>query len=222
MGKRIEYQPGQKIGNCIYLKDYPSGRKRKALFRCLYCGCEFDGFIDRVKFLQKSSCGCLQVISKSIPNLSRHKLYNVWRNIKFRCADKRSSLYSYYGARGITICEEWRNDFKAFYDYVTTLEHYGEPGMTLDREKNDQGYKPGNVRWVTQHVQTANRRKSTIGSSKYTGVYYDNASNKWIANIGINYRSKYLGGYSVEIEAVQARNQFIINNNLFEYPLQEI
>ena len=40
------------------------------------------------------------------------------------------------------------------------LEHFGEPGYTLDRENNDGNYEPGNVRWATHAQQNRNKRNN--------------------------------------------------------------
>lgn len=87
------------------------------------------------------------------------KIYKCWRNMKQRCYYKKHRSYKDYGERGIKVCEEWKNSFQAFYDYVSTLPHYGEPGRTLDRINNDGNYEPGNIRWSTPYEQTHNRRR---------------------------------------------------------------
>jgi len=55
--------------------------------------------------------------------------------------------------------EPWRNDFKAFYDYVIILENAMHPGLSIDRIKNDEGYDPENLRWATIKQQNNNKRK---------------------------------------------------------------
>ena len=71
-----------------------------------------------------------------------------------RCIDPKNVGYPGYGARGITVCARWRESFEAF------LEDMGPcpPEMSIDREKNDQGYNPDNCRWATVEVQQSNRR----------------------------------------------------------------
>lgn len=89
----------------------------------------------------------------------RNSMYNRWIGIRNRCTKPKNDHYKNYGGRGITICKEWENDFMAFYNYVTQLDHYGEPERSLDRIDNDDGYKPGNVRWATAKEQANNTRK---------------------------------------------------------------
>ena len=44
--------------------------------------------------------------------LSRHPLYHKWNGMKKRCYKPSDAHYNNYGARGITICEEWRKLFE--------------------------------------------------------------------------------------------------------------
>ena len=90
----------------------------------------------------------------------RLPVYGVWLNIKNRCGNPAHRNYKDYGGRGITICKEWENNFLAFYNYVSKLEHYGENGRSLDRIDNNGGYCTGNVRWATAKEQANNTRRS--------------------------------------------------------------
>lgn len=82
-----------------------------------------------------------------------------------RCHDENVLQFSSYGARGITVYEEWRGKegFGAFLAHIgpkPTLD------LTLDRIDNDKGYFPGNVRWATRIIQNNNRRPRTKGYNK--------------------------------------------------------
>lgn len=110
------------------------------------------------------SCGCLvkeaarQNIQKAIDSaanihrthgMSNTKAFRIWSHMIERCQAKDS-----YVRRGIKVCDEWLNSFEAFY------EHVGDrptPKHQLDRIDNDQGYKPGNVRWVLPKVNARNK-----------------------------------------------------------------
>lgn len=83
-----------------------------------------------------------------------HHLYYTYRHMIARCSYPDHQDYKNYGARGIQVCEEWREDFWAFTKAVGIRPQ----GMTLDRVNNDGNYEPGNVRWATKSEQQHNKR----------------------------------------------------------------
>jgi hypothetical protein len=80
--------------------------------------------------------------------------------MKERCYNKTSPRYEDWGGRGITICDEWLEDFINFYNW--SIENGYEEGLSIDRIDNDKNYTPNNCRWVTQYVQNLNRRPKKI------------------------------------------------------------
>lgn len=89
----------------------------------------------------------------------KHKLlYFTWQGMKARCYRETHPKYIHYGARGIYVCEAWRNDFKAFCEW--SLSNGYRQGLTIDRINNDDGYHPDNCRWTTQKVQQNNKRNN--------------------------------------------------------------
>jgi hypothetical protein len=84
------------------------------------------------------------------------KAYRAWASMKTRCYNPRTHYYHHYGGRGIRMCDEWVDDFAAFYNYLgdpPSLRH------SVDRIDNDGNYEPGNVRWATSAEQRHNQRK---------------------------------------------------------------
>src|SRR3990167_10205424 len=75
------------------------------------------------------------------------------KNAIQRCHNPNNDSFKNYGAKGITVCDEWRNNHAAFVEYMGPRPK----GCTLDRIYNSQGYKPGNVRWASWVVQSTNR-----------------------------------------------------------------
>lgn len=113
------------------------------------------------------SCGCYQREqsrkSNTTHGIARSKIHFIWIAMKQRCFNPNNKGFCNYGGRGITVCEEWKNDFQAFYDYVSQLPHFGEEGYSLDRINNDGNYEPNNVKWSTKTEQNVNRRKKRNG-----------------------------------------------------------
>jgi hypothetical protein len=83
-------------------------------------------------------------------------LYHTWHSMKKRCYYTGATGYANYGGRGITVCDEWRNDFWAFKEGVGACP---SPDMSLDRIDVDGNYESGNVRWATAKEQQLNRRR---------------------------------------------------------------
>lgn len=111
------------------------------------------------------SCGCVGRSRAGTLNLShgeaglRTPEYNTWKSIKSRCLNPNSTGYEYYGGRGITICDRWRDSFESF---LADVGRRPSAKHSIDRYPDNNGnYEPGNVRWATASEQCFNRRKWT-------------------------------------------------------------
>jgi hypothetical protein len=106
------------------------------------------------------SCGCYHretIVLKATTHGKRHTAeYRAWAHAKDRCYNVNTVNYSEYGGRGIRMCEQWANDFAAFYAHIGPKP---SPAHQLDRIQNDGHYEPGNVRWVTAQESANNRRR---------------------------------------------------------------
>lgn len=91
---------------------------------------------------------------------SKSRLYIIWCDMKKRCYKNKSSQYKWYGAEGILVCDEWKNNYKTFMEWA--LNNGYEEHLTLDRIDNDEDYAPKNCRWATMIEQHNNRRGNVI------------------------------------------------------------
>ena len=203
------------------------GSKRKTKFgvyKCGFCGTNFKANTYDINRGDIKSCGCYNKRRTGELNkthgLSNTRLNRIWRDIKSRTLNPKHKQYNDYGGRGITICDEWKNDFMSFYTWAMSNEYSEE--LSIDRIDNDENYEPSNCRWATQTIQTRNQRISKNNTSGYKGVSYRKDNNKYRAGIVINKKRVNLGSFSTADEGAIAYNNYIIENNLEGFILNEI
>ena len=102
---------------------------------------------------------------KRTRGIGKPATYSHWVNMKTRCFNKNNPKYKNYGARGITICEDWLT-FENFHKWAVT--HGFKEGLTIDRINNDGNYCPENCRWVT-NLEQAKNKQNTIRIT-YKGI----------------------------------------------------
>ena len=86
------------------------------------------------------------------------RLYECWTDMKRRCYNENNKRYANYGGRGIEVCDEWRTDFKNFYDWAMSNGY--SDNLTLDRRDVNDHYNPHNCRWSTRKEQARNTTRN--------------------------------------------------------------
>jgi len=84
------------------------------------------------------------------------RLYTTWVNMVHRCSERNVDRHPNWGGRGITVCDEWVNDFKKFYNWAMANGY--QDYLQIDRIDNDGNYTPENCRWVTATQNLRNTR----------------------------------------------------------------
>jgi hypothetical protein len=79
-----------------------------------------------------------------------------------RCTLEGCVGWEDYGGRGITVCEEWRSDFEAFYEWSVEQGYEMLSGLQLDRQDNERGYSPENCRFVDSKTNARNKRNTVM------------------------------------------------------------
>lgn len=156
--RRLEVLEGQMFGRLQIVSEasISAGHRR---FVCLCaCGVTVTVHLSSLRTKISTSCGCWRKERATIHGGHRTAEYQAWEGMIRRCSAKLGKNWNNYGARGISVCEEWRSSFPAF------LSHVGRrptPRYSIDRWPNNNGnYEPGNVRWATMRQQLRNTRRN--------------------------------------------------------------
>lgn len=187
----MEDLTGKKFGNLLVIERAGSDRNKNALWKCKCdCGNEKIVVANRLRSGETRSCGCLRSIRTKetfkTHGHSKTRLYRVWAGMKTRCYNANSDNYKYYGGKGVTMCDEWKNNFSAFERWA--IENgYNEDARsqecTIDRIDTSGDYSPQNCRW-SNHVEQCNNQTS---NKLLTYQNTTKTMSEWSKETGINY-----------------------------------
>lgn len=164
---KVKNLSGMKFGRLTAVEFVGVNKKHESLWSCkcdcgnvkVVVGCKLTGGYTR-------SCGCLN--RETAQNLFRKhgmrnsRIYNCWRGMNQRCHNSSAPAYRNYGGRGISVCDEWRNSFEAFYAW--SMKNGYTDQLTIERIDVNGGYCPENCCWANMKVQQNNRTNNRIVS----------------------------------------------------------
>ena len=201
MRKTTESRIGEKHG-MLTIIGVAYARKQHRYVVCR-CDCGNEKIIEISNILAKKhmtvSCGCKKESKKVLEKLEKeeHKrIYKIYYGIKTRCYNTKAIEYKNYGSRGIIMCEEWKNDFKSFYQWA--IKNGYEDNLSIDRIDVNGNYEPSNCRWATQEVQANNKRNNR--KIEYNGETHNICEWAKIINVKYNTLCMRLDKYHWSVE----------------------
>ena len=165
--------------------------EKKEVYYLCKCTCGNEKIIrgKDLKYNKIKSCGCLnkeKTIERNTKHSLRHtRIYRIWLLMKNRCLNSKYYLFKNYGGRGITICNEWKNDFVKFYDW--SMNNGYNDTLTIDRIDVNGNYEPSNCRWATKLQQ----QRNTTRLRKITYKNETHCISEWAEILGLEYNTLY-------------------------------
>ena len=148
-----------------YLTIVEKWRNKRSQIICR-CKCDCGNYsivpLHKLKSERIKSCGCMRgkLISKA---MTEHGgtytiLYSKWSGIKRRLYNNNDSHYNNYGAIGLDMFKDWKEDFNSFKKWA--LENGYNDKLTIERIDVNKGYYPNNCKWIPMKEQAHNKRNT--------------------------------------------------------------
>jgi hypothetical protein len=154
---------GMRFGRLTVLRRCKAKVRGYATWLCK-CDCgkrkSFPTNVLRAK--NSRSCGCL----KRDVIRARHsdgggdegrRFRRIIASMKSRCTSPSNPDYKTYGALGVSVCQQWLDDWRTF---AAEMGPRPSPSHTVDRIDVTGNYEPGNCRWATRFEQSINKRST--------------------------------------------------------------
>ena len=167
---------GQRFDRLTVIDSYvglDNGRRQTHWVLQCDCGNVVDRIAKFVKIGTYVSCGCKskEIVVNAVSN---ERLYSIWQGIKNRCFNIKNSNWHNYGGRGITMCEEWKNSYKAFRDWAykngwtEDVPDDHNNSLSIERKNVNSNYEPSNCCFLPLREQNKNKRPYSECNKKVT------------------------------------------------------
>lgn len=189
MGKFVNLE-GNRYGRLV-AKEYVGIKNHNSLWLCK-CDCGNESIVYYSNLIRGTtkSCGCIFNERNEMHGMKNTRLYRVWANIKARCYYEKCIDYKDYGARGIVMCDEWKNSFLAFHDWAYANgydENAPKWQCTIERIDVNGNYEPSNCKWATIKEQANNKTNNVYitykGETKTLPI--------WAEELDLPYKTLY-------------------------------
>lgn len=167
--------------NRLVVSDEAGTKSGKLAWKCVCdCGNTLIALGESLRSGNTKSCGCLQRYKASATRKthgkSRSRTHRIWCGIITRCTNQKHHSFKRYGARGIQVCDRWR-DFNNFLEDMGECPH----GLTIDRIDNNGNYEQSNCRWATKSQQARNTSRTNLITLKNETL----CLSEWANRLGI-------------------------------------
>lgn len=194
---------GQRFGMLTAIKMVGKNERNNALWLCMCdCGGECVRATVELRKRDNHSCGCMakehlrKMSDKNITHeMTGSRIYGCYKGMMSRCYRPNDIHFPAYGGRGIIVCDEWKNNSKAFIDWALTNGYSDD--LTIERIDVNGNYEPSNCKWIPMSEQYDNKQKNIMiewNGEKHCAAY-------WSRVTGINantIRWRYKHGWDVE------------------------
>lgn len=156
---------GQRFGMLTVVRkddSFHDGKHTKWICVC-DCGKTISATRDGLIRGSYKSCGCQMYKGRkginSTHGMTGTRIHGIWASMNERCRNLHKRNRTYIN-RGITVCDEWKHDFMAFYKWA--MENGYSDTLSIDRIDNEKGYSPDNCRWIPIAEQQANKSNTVF------------------------------------------------------------
>lgn len=218
MGRKTTISIGQIFGRLTVIGEVKNHKPGKLKFKCrCECGVEKEIYACHLNRGTTVSCGCYKnenIRKRSLKHgytcndSSTRNIYLMWNGMLSRCFSVKNKNYKNYGARGITVCEEWK-DIHKFVEWV--LNNGYNEGLTLDRIDNNGNYQPDNCKFSSYNEQNSNKRNNRKG----IGIRLDKSRGTYIARLVVKGKRVLEKRCKTYEEALQVRKDAEIKHNIY-------
>ena len=161
---------GEKFGRLTVIEQvgYTKPNKHGGRYAIWKCKCDCGNYIERTTDVLKrgkSSCGCRkkEILNKMsngniTHNMTHTRLYRIYKGMIGRCFYPKNQRYNAYGGRGITVCDEWKNNREKFFEWALANGYSDE--LTIERVDVNGNYCPENCCWIPMKEQYKNKQSN--------------------------------------------------------------